>query len=103
MTKSKLTFDEHLDKAMTIRMINTTLRNLHVEFSRKFGNTHKITRKVQATRANFESVKSGLDSEYHKVCGDENFSKYGHIYYGDHDLPAVQSEPGNKQGSAIKR
>jgi hypothetical protein len=103
MTKPKLTFDEHLDKAVAIRMINTTLRNLHVEFSRKFGNTHKITRKVQATRANFESVKSGLDSEYHRICGDENFSKYGHIYYGDSQLSAVPSESCKPQSSTIER
>ena len=103
MTKPKLTLDEHLDQAVAIRMINNTLRNLHVEFSRKFGNTHKITRKVQATRANFESVKSGLDSEYHRICGDENYSKYGHIYYGDQQLPAVQSEPSEPQSYAIER
>jgi len=103
MTKPKLTFDEHLDKAAAIHMINTTLRNLHVEFANKFGNTHRITRKVQATRANFESVKSGLDSEYHRICGDANFSKYGHIYYGDQQLPAVQSESREPQSTDIKR
>jgi hypothetical protein len=103
MTKPKLTFDEHLDQAVAIRMINTTLRNLHVEFANKFGNTHRITRKVQATRANFESVKSGLDSEYHRICGDANFSKYGHIYYGDQQLPAVQSESCEPQSPIVER
>jgi hypothetical protein len=103
MTNPRLTFDEHLDQAKVIRMISTTLRDLHGEFSRKFGNTHRITRKVQAARTNFESVKSGLDSEYHKVCGDENYSKYGHIYYNDPKLPAVQSEPSNQQSPTIER
>jgi hypothetical protein len=101
MTKPKLTFDEHLGQAAAIRMISNTLRNMHVEFAIKFGNTHRITRKVQAARTNFESVKSGLDSEYHRICGDANFSKYGHIYYNEPKLPTMQSEPSEPQSSAI--
>jgi len=103
MTKPKLTLDEHLDQAVAIRMISNTLRNMHVEFAIKFGNTHRITRKVQAARTNFESVKSGLDSEYHRICGDANFSKYGHIYYNEPKPPAVQSEPSEPQSSTIER
>jgi hypothetical protein len=103
MTKPKLTLDEHLDKAVAIQMINTTLRDLYAEFANKFGKTHRITRKVQAARTKFESVKSGLDSEYHKICGDANFSKYGHIYYNEPKLPTVQSEPSDPQSSLIER
>lgn len=89
MTKKKLTLDEHLNNAVAVRMIYTGLHDLYMECAKKFGVTHKITRNIAAAKNKFDGARSKLDNEYHRICNDENFSKYGHIYYGNYKLPTV--------------
>jgi hypothetical protein len=103
MTKKRLTLDQHLEKAVAVRMINTGLHDLFLECANKFGVTHKITRSIAKAKDSFDAARSELDNEYHRICGDENFFKYGHIYYGNYKLPTVPCPTRDAQSADYAR
>jgi len=97
MTKRKpgLTLDEHLEQAITFRLIKEKLDDLKNECCLKFPANHRIVRSLKKAKENLLHARHHLDDEYHKVCGDEGFSKHGHVYYSQ--LPTVQSKTSDVQ------
>jgi hypothetical protein len=77
-----MTLEEHLERAKIVVMLGETLRETTNQCRNSYGKTHKTTKRMERLLADFESARSELDNEYHKVASDEDFVKYGHIYYG---------------------
>jgi hypothetical protein len=77
-----MTLAEHLERAKIVVMLGQALRETTKQCQESYGKTHKTTKRMERLLADFESARSELDNEYHKVASDEDFTKYGHIYYG---------------------
>ena len=97
--KPGLTLEEHLEKAATVRLLNEKLENLYFECHSKFPTNHKVVLSLEKTRKYLHFARSNLENEYHKICGDEGFCKYGHVYY----VPTVQEKPSSPQSPNDER
>jgi hypothetical protein len=54
----------------------------HNNAKNAYGKTHKTTKRMERLLADFESARSELDNEYRIGASNEDFAKYGHVYYG---------------------
>jgi hypothetical protein len=77
-----MTLAEHIERAKIVVMLGQTLRETTRQCQESYGKTHKTTKRMERLLADFESARSELDNEYHKVASNEDFAKYGHVYYG---------------------
>ena len=51
--------------------------------SSDLGKTNKITKKLETVLSKLDSAKSELDNDYHAIATDQDFQKYGHVYYSE--------------------
>ena len=77
----KLTLDEHIELAEFVRNTYNKLQTTHVELANRYGKTSKVTKKLGAVLDKLDGAKSELDNEYHRIATDNDFNKYGHVYY----------------------
>ena len=77
-----MSLEEHIEHAKIVAVLGQALRETTKQCQESYGKTHKTTKRMERLLADFESARSELDNEYHKVASDEDFTKYGHIYYG---------------------
>jgi hypothetical protein len=91
--KLGFTLEEHLEHAATIRLLKEKLEDLYFECHFNFPLNHKVVLSVNRARKYLVLARGRLDDEYHKVCGDEGFDKYGHIYY----MPTMPKKPSSPQ------
>lgn len=99
--KPGLTFEEHLNVAETFKLAREDIHSILYAAAYKYGKTHRITKQARLALEKLHALRELLDTEYHKVCSNENFIKHGHIYYdtitNPTKLPAVPTEAGGIQ------
>lgn len=82
----KMTLEEHLETADDLAIVAHHLTKIFDRCYKHYPNTHKLTKlllKILPSMSGnvLNEIKSELDKEYHKVCSESDFKKYGHIYY----------------------
>jgi len=75
------TFDEHLTFATILRQTDDNFVKLYWAINERYGKSSHLGKKAISALEKLNTIKCELDTEYHKVCSDENFKKYGHIYF----------------------
>jgi hypothetical protein len=79
--KVKMTHAEHVELAKKVCAAYITVRDAYVQVANKNGVTSREARQLVKLRKHFDSARSALDSAYHAVTSNEEFSQAGHIYY----------------------
>lgn len=84
--KSGLTLEEHLEIAKELSIVSHHLGKLFHKLQDHYRITSrlmKIFRKITPGNLNglFIQIQSELDNDWHKLINDDEFKKYGHIYY----------------------
>ena len=82
MSAKKLTVDEHLKLASKARQLRDLLVDISMQCSRDLGKNHASTNALRRMHRSFDTARSAMDSEWHKLINDDQFARYGHIYYG---------------------
>jgi hypothetical protein len=77
----KMTVEEHVKLAEFIRNTFNELQKTHIDVSYRYGKTSKITKKLGTVLDKLNGAKSELDNAYHAIATNEDFDKYGHVYY----------------------
>jgi len=77
----KLTLEEHVELAEFIRSTYNKFQILHIDLSNRYGKTSKVSKKLGTVLDKLNGAKSELDNAYHVVATNEDFDKYGHVYY----------------------
>jgi hypothetical protein len=77
----KFTLEEHIELAEFIRSTYNKFQMLHIDLSYRYGKTSKVSKKVRTVLDKLDGAKSELDNAYHIVATNEDFAKYGHVYY----------------------
>ena len=87
MYDKELTLEEHLEMANDLAITCHILDKMFYKIQEKYGKSHKISKLLYKLVSNktsssiFNCMKSELDNEYLRGLSDENFKKYGFIYY----------------------
>jgi hypothetical protein len=79
--KVKMTHAEHVELAKKVCAAYITVRDAYVQVANKNGVTSREARQLVKLRKHFDSARSALDSAYHAVTSNEEFSQAGHVYY----------------------
>lgn len=81
-SKKHLTHEEHLQLSNELRLIDISLDNIcYRVLAPQFGKTHRTTKTCLRVLKAMASLKSALDSEYHRRTTDAQFMEKGHVYY----------------------
>jgi hypothetical protein len=76
-----MSLEEHIEHAKIVAVLGQALREATDQCRKSYGCTHKTTKRMERLLSNFDRARSELDREYHKVASNEDFFKYGHVYY----------------------
>jgi hypothetical protein len=79
--KMKMTHAEHVELAKKVCTAYVTVREAYVQVANKNGVTSRETKQLSKLLKHFDSARSALDSAYHAVTSNEEFSQAGHVYY----------------------
>ena len=77
----KLTVLEHIALADIVRNAINNFGTAYVNLSNKHGKTSRVSKKMGAALNKLKDAQAALDSEYHIVATNDDFEKYGHVYY----------------------
>ena len=72
---------QHLTLGKDISKVVETLRAVDIFVSNNYGKTSRAIKRLETALKALDSVRSELDSDYHRQITDEQFKKYGHVYY----------------------
>ena len=72
---------QHLALGKDLSKVVETLMAVSVFVSNNYGKSSRAIKRLDAARKALDSVRSELDSDYHRQITDEQFKKYGHVYY----------------------
>ena len=82
----KISLKEHLKMANHLMIASFHIEKIYEKFSKHYPKTSPLIKTILKAHPYmlggiFGRLKNELDTEYHKVISDEEFKKYGHIYY----------------------
>ena len=72
---------QHLVLGKDISKVVETLMAVTIFVGNNYGKTSRAIKRLDAARTALDSVRSELDSDYHRQITDEQFKEYGHVYY----------------------
>ena len=72
---------QHLALGKDLSKVVETLMAVSVFVSNNYGKSSRAIKRLDAARKALDSVRSELDSDYHRQITDEQFKKYGYVYY----------------------
>ena len=78
---SKMTLEDHIEHAKTIREMRDNLQNMRRLYGERFGVNSSLHRTANRLAPLLDQIRSELDNEYHKLASNEVFRERGHIYY----------------------
>ena len=81
MTKLRMTLEQHLELAPTIRNIKEELQKNYIKTANRFPKKDPVRLAFCKALSSFDALQSCLDVEYHKVISDNDFRTHGHIYF----------------------
>ena len=87
---SKLTLSDHIEIARKLRLAIANLEDIRLKCGANYPKNHKINnllRRILYSYMTMDRLKYLLDDEYHNLISNEEFEKYGHIYY---DVTAME-------------
>jgi hypothetical protein len=83
---------QHLALGKDLSKVVETLMAVSVFVSNTYGKTSRTIKRLDAARKALDSVRSELDSDYHRQITDEQFKEYGHVYYKARDIVDYKKE-----------
>jgi len=81
--KKGMTHEEHLDLAKALLLIDKLINDAGDTIGQSYGYSSRESKATGTLRKKLESLRSMLDTRYHKVTTDEQFLKQGHVYFGE--------------------
>jgi DNA-binding CsgD family transcriptional regulator len=72
---------QHLSLGKDISKVVETLMAVTIFVGNNYGKSSRAIKRLDVARKALDSVRSELDSDYHRQITDEQFKKYGHVYY----------------------
>lgn len=82
MKTKKLTTEEHVQQAEELKRCIESIENIARTMSFRHGKTCRSVLRLRSALDRLYRAKAALDDEYHAVTSNDNFIKYGHVYYG---------------------
>lgn len=81
-----LSHEEHCKNAIDLKKANFYLWRVWERCREAYGKNNKINNNLKFLLPHFMNSKMSkllnlLDTEYHKVTSDEQFKRYGHVYF----------------------
>ena len=81
MAKAGLSVEQHIKLGIALSSAHHLLSDANITVSNyQSKNCHAVRKLIRAIDA-LGSARSELDSDYHRKITDEQFAKYGHVYY----------------------
>lgn len=81
MARMKLTHIEHVELAELLMPAFETIQNVAIKVANMNGVSSREAKKMMQLLRHMDAARSALDSAYHSVTSNEEFSKVGHVYY----------------------
>lgn len=81
--KKGMKHEEHLDLAKALLYIDKLINDAGDTIGQSYGYSSRESKTTDTLRRKLESLRSMLDTHYHKVTTDEQFLKHGHVYFGE--------------------
>ena len=72
---------QHLVLGKDLSKVVETLMAVTIFVGNNYGKSSRAIKRLDAARKALDSVRSELDSDYHRQITDEQFKEYGHVYY----------------------
>jgi hypothetical protein len=88
----KLTHAEHVRLGAKVRATQAEISEIYFAVQKAFGKSHPAARTISKIMRNWQTAKSDLDTEYHRVTTGEQFQTQGHVYYEDRPAKDAQNE-----------
>jgi hypothetical protein len=87
-----ISVEQHLALGKDISKVVETLMSVNVFVSNNYGKTSRAIKRLDAALKALDSVRSELDSDYHRQITDKQFKEYGHVYYKASDIVDYKKE-----------
>jgi len=78
--KQPISLDDHFELSEKIHGIRSLLEEVRTCIQNKSGSSSEM-KKITAIENHIDSLRSLLDTKYHKVANIDVFNYHGHIYY----------------------
>jgi hypothetical protein len=76
-----MTHEEHVELAKILSCVRPALQQALITTGNKLGVTSKAHKNICKVMNVYDSARSALDSEYHRVTSNTQFADKGHVYY----------------------
>ena len=81
MAKAGLSVEQHIKLGMALSSAHHILSDANITVSNHVSKNCRAVRKLIRAIDTLGSVRSELDSDYHRKITDGQFAEYGHVYY----------------------
>lgn len=90
MKTKGMTHEEHLDLAKELLLIDKLIDDARTKVCQSYGYSARESKVMDTLGKKLEHLRSMLDTRYHQVTTDEQFSKQGHVYFGERPKPGTE-------------